>query len=221
MHGDEYEDDEPVSFLVLSRGGLAPLFDEGEDYVYFDLAEESRVEAAYTARRALRCAGVRIGADQLVDIDEDRLVAAVVWAELPPGNRPELPAFLVAAQGANRDERRCRVCGCTDDFACEGGCIWVDGDLCSHCVSLTPLEVLEICRLVDPAERSRYGIEPVASTWDLGYLLASRRLAPGAYRVMAFDRRTGRCGERHDIGGLVIHLDGTWTSPRLAGDAAR
>jgi hypothetical protein len=25
----------------------------------------------------------------------------------------------------------CRLCGCTDDFACEGGCSWVEQDLCS------------------------------------------------------------------------------------------
>lgn len=29
--------------------------------------------------------------------------------------------------------RTCRVCGCTDDHACEGGCWWVDRDLCSSC----------------------------------------------------------------------------------------
>ncbi len=30
-------------------------------------------------------------------------------------------------------ERRCRVCGCTDDHACDGGCHWVEPDLCSAC----------------------------------------------------------------------------------------
>ena len=29
--------------------------------------------------------------------------------------------------------RRCRVCGCTDDRACEGGCYWLEADLCSRC----------------------------------------------------------------------------------------
>jgi hypothetical protein len=29
--------------------------------------------------------------------------------------------------------RACRVCGCTDDHACEGGCSWVEIDLCSRC----------------------------------------------------------------------------------------
>jgi len=27
----------------------------------------------------------------------------------------------------------CRVCGCTDDAACFGGCYWVEPDLCSAC----------------------------------------------------------------------------------------
>jgi len=28
----------------------------------------------------------------------------------------------------------CRSCGCSDFFACEGGCSWVEPDLCSSCV---------------------------------------------------------------------------------------
>jgi hypothetical protein len=30
-------------------------------------------------------------------------------------------------------EKKCRVCGCTDDHACLGGCYWVKEDLCSAC----------------------------------------------------------------------------------------
>lgn len=30
-------------------------------------------------------------------------------------------------------ERKCRVCGCTEDHACAGGCSWVEEDLCSAC----------------------------------------------------------------------------------------
>ena len=29
--------------------------------------------------------------------------------------------------------RSCRVCGCTDNCACPGGCYWVEKDLCSNC----------------------------------------------------------------------------------------
>lgn len=28
----------------------------------------------------------------------------------------------------------CRVCGCTDEYGCDGGCYWVEPDLCSSCV---------------------------------------------------------------------------------------
>lgn len=30
-------------------------------------------------------------------------------------------------------ERVCRVCGCTDERACPGGCWWIQWDLCSAC----------------------------------------------------------------------------------------
>lgn len=29
---------------------------------------------------------------------------------------------------------KCKICGCTDNHACKGGCFWVDDDLCSACV---------------------------------------------------------------------------------------
>ena len=31
------------------------------------------------------------------------------------------------------DEQMCRVCGCTWNNACEGGCYWVEDGLCSKC----------------------------------------------------------------------------------------
>lgn len=44
------------------------------------------------------------------------------------------------APGAARKDAResvcggaCRVCGCTEERACEGGCSWVEPDLCSAC----------------------------------------------------------------------------------------
>ena len=30
--------------------------------------------------------------------------------------------------------KACRVCGCTNDRSCPGGCYWVEPDLCSRCV---------------------------------------------------------------------------------------
>ncbi len=35
------------------------------------------------------------------------------------------------------DFRRCRVCGCTDDYACPGGCYWIEENLCSACAGIT------------------------------------------------------------------------------------
>jgi hypothetical protein len=32
----------------------------------------------------------------------------------------------------------CRVCGCTDNDACEEGCYWVEADLCSSCAGERP-----------------------------------------------------------------------------------
>ena len=32
------------------------------------------------------------------------------------------------------NEAVCRVCGCTQYNACDGGCYWVEPDLCSKCV---------------------------------------------------------------------------------------
>ncbi len=43
---------------------------------------------------------------------------------MPP--RPELRSL---------DIRQCRGCGCTDDVVCDGGCHWVEDDLCSACLS--------------------------------------------------------------------------------------
>ena len=43
---------------------------------------------------------------------------------------------LAGEQNDNKplfDEQVCRICGCTWDHACPGGCYWVEDDLCSVC----------------------------------------------------------------------------------------
>lgn len=32
-----------------------------------------------------------------------------------------------------KSQQKCRVCGCTQNRACPGGCHWVEEDLCSSC----------------------------------------------------------------------------------------
>lgn len=34
----------------------------------------------------------------------------------------------------------CRVCGCSEYNACEGGCSWIDKNLCSACAGSTPAQ---------------------------------------------------------------------------------
>lgn len=43
---------------------------------------------------------------------------------------------LRARTGAVLLTQTCRVCGCTERFACSEGCEWVADDLCSRCVGI-------------------------------------------------------------------------------------
>lgn len=56
-------------------------------------------------------------------MEYDKAVAAAREAARARPQEPT-PVAMVAT---------CRVCGCTDDHACEGGCWWVEADLCSAC----------------------------------------------------------------------------------------
>lgn len=49
----------------------------------------------------------------------------------------DIPELLEAVEEIKKVFRRCRVCGCTDDRACPGGCHWVEDDLCSACVEVS------------------------------------------------------------------------------------
>jgi hypothetical protein len=44
-------------------------------------------------------------------------------------NDIEAAGFVIRKEGS----QTCRECGCTDERACEGGCSWVEEDLCSAC----------------------------------------------------------------------------------------
>ncbi len=75
-------------------------------------------------------------------VDDDRAAAALalladhaaktLQIAVQPGEAREAIERL-AARLAGADLPRCRVCGCTDDQACAGGCWWVADDLCSAC----------------------------------------------------------------------------------------
>lgn len=55
-------------------------------------------------------------------------------------------------------ERACRECGCTDQQGCDGGCAWVETDLCSTCISKSVAfwmgcryELVELLELLKPS----------------------------------------------------------------------
>jgi hypothetical protein len=60
--------------------------------------------------------------------DHEVAVASSEVARLAPQREID-----VAAGGS-----ACRVCGCTDNDACEEGCYWVEADLCSSCAGERP-----------------------------------------------------------------------------------
>jgi hypothetical protein len=60
-------------------------------------------------------------------MDADEVTARLEQAAAEaPMVRPD-GKFVFTAHG------ECRVCGCTDDRACPGGCVWAEPNLCSRC----------------------------------------------------------------------------------------
>lgn len=57
------------------------------------------------------------------------------WKPSPEPIRNLVKAGALIAAEIDRLQRlpRCRVCGCWEFQACEGGCYWVEKDLCSAC----------------------------------------------------------------------------------------
>lgn len=47
-----------------------------------------------------------------------------------------MPGMLPKIQEPIKKIQSCRVCGCTEDHACQGGCYWVERDLCSQCAEV-------------------------------------------------------------------------------------
>jgi predicted metal-binding protein len=55
------------------------------------------------------------------------LAPAGIILEWPPSNF----TYQVALAGIYR---KCRICGCTWFNGCQGGCSWIENDLCSSCI---------------------------------------------------------------------------------------
>jgi hypothetical protein len=57
--------------------------------------------------------------------------ATCMWLDLESVNVGEISLGTWLTQ--REQLPYCRICGCSDDDACEGGCIWVEPDLCNVC----------------------------------------------------------------------------------------
>ena len=61
------------------------------------------------------------------------------------GDRPGWACWQEYLLELTQTERVCRVCGCTQNNACLGGCWWVDVDLCSSCAEAAFAGTLKSC----------------------------------------------------------------------------
>jgi hypothetical protein len=76
-------------------------------------------------------------------------IAQVLFFIIALGGILAVSALLIRATilDRRRDKTRaCRVCGCTDNQACPGGCWWADEDLCSACVGTARRSSLEVAQ---------------------------------------------------------------------------
>lgn len=83
--------------------------------------------------------------------------------------------------------RTCRICGCTDERACPGGCTWVGPDLCSACDGRTMID------LPDGWEAGRFdlkGEDTLLVRVALRELVAFGR-EPGRFHVAGLRGRPG------------------------------
>jgi hypothetical protein len=81
---------------------------------------DAAVEGLHEEGELLLAAGLLLLSSARVQGHENLAVEALM----------QLAVDIVEAGGLNRS---CRVCGCTQEHACPGGCSWVEFDLCSVC----------------------------------------------------------------------------------------
>ncbi len=121
-------------------------------------AAKRRREAIATVLAAANTSHLPIAASQVLAgwrVDESKLsLVGGSWGGVSARRRRHLELLVRAGYEPSEADRKhleeadeeevdevltCRVCGCTDEAACEGGCEWVEdpagiGDLCSSCL---------------------------------------------------------------------------------------
>ena len=109
-------------------------------------------DAATIAREAGQMWALRSGlVDQAAQATDSPGVLSDLLADAEQASRVAARAALVAIalQLTGAEEEACRVCGCTDDHACEGGCHWIAAGLCSACNDPARIVLGKVRALVD------------------------------------------------------------------------
>ena len=65
----------------------------------------------------------------------DRINDEIKKPQPPQELKATLEAILLYLSKPPLGLMKCKYCGCTDDYACEGGCSWVAKDVCSKCAA--------------------------------------------------------------------------------------
>lgn len=135
---------------------------------YLGLAPKpGRYSPSYTealAEHAGRNMGTAIKAILALALAGGEQIVGGSWGGVSERSRRHLELLVAAGYQPNAADRKhlagkdpdgdeagiptCRVCGCTDDEACEAGCQWVEdpaglGDLCSRCLPEAQAELAE------------------------------------------------------------------------------
>jgi hypothetical protein len=94
------------------------------------------------------------------------------------------------------DLARCRVCGCTEDAACPGGCCWVldpwqHRDLCSACLPPDPAELAAGLRV-------EHGVQMSGGGW---HLRPEEAAVPGLEGIYPLERYVANGKRRGSVVG--------------------
>lgn len=81
---------------------------------------EERDAQLLAHRLLLDMGGVEVGAIRMEDLAE---LASRAW----------VMGATFARNGAIPGRRTCRICGCWEYAACEGGCAWAGPNICTSC----------------------------------------------------------------------------------------
>jgi ParB family chromosome partitioning protein len=118
--------------------------------------------------------------------------------ELLEDPQPE-DAAAESPVGDDTSVRSCRACGCTDAEACDGGCSWVEDDLCSECLD-TPRAATDTGGEGSPAEAPAVTIARPgrAKKWTVT-CTACGDLGKNTTEEFANDARAHHLAAVHDI----------------------